>query len=72
MACLRVQKALMQMRAETEQEAEVIWRKLRQIPLSLAVGDQDPRLTQCSMAPRSVQPKQHLDLFSHFCTAKPS
>jgi len=32
---------------------------------------QDARLTQCSVGPRSVQPTQDRDLFSHFHTVKP-
>jgi len=34
--------------------------------LSLSVGNQDPRVTQCP-----IHPKQHLDPFSRCCTVKP-
>jgi len=40
-------------------------------PLPLSVGDQDPLLTLCSMGPRSVHHKQHLDLFSQTSRDEP-
>jgi len=52
--------------------ASTIGKNFPQLPSPSLSGDQDPHLTQCSMAPRSVHPKQHLDLFSLFCTVKPS
>jgi len=36
----------------------------------LSVGDQDPRLTQCSMVPQECSLQTASDLFSHFCTVK--
>jgi len=51
-----------------KQEAKVIWRRLYRIPLHQAVGDRDPRLTQCSLGLRGCLPQtgsRSVQPFSH-------
>jgi len=48
------------------------WAKFSPTPLRLPWGDQDRRLTQCSLTPKSGYTKWVLDLFCRFCTVKPS
>jgi len=56
-----------------KQEAKVIWRRHR-IPIPLAVGYQDPRVTQCFMGSQECMFTSNNILYpiSRICTVKPS
>jgi len=66
-----------------QQEGKVIWQRLQLQPFQRYNGVQkwvynwakfspSPPFAVGELSPKSVHPKQHLDLFSCFCTVKPS
>jgi len=46
------------------------WAKFLPTPLLLATGDRDTYLIQCSLDPKSLDPKEDLDPFSRFCRSQ--